>query len=150
MAQLTARLDLPVDERSPARARSVIRAVLAAWRVADPDVVHTCELVASELVTNAVLHGGGEVELQLDRHDGLLRIAVSDGSSVLPDPGHGPGPDVADVLADDDTAAELGESGRGLLLVRAVASDWAVEPYRNGKRVVASVELPDEDGTPRG
>ncbi len=98
--------------------------------------------MASELVTNAVLHGGGEIELQLDRHDRDLRISVSDGSGVLPAPGHGPGPDVDDVLADDESAAELGESGRGLLLVRAVAASWTVEPYRNGKRVVATLTLP--------
>jgi hypothetical protein len=81
--------------------------------------------------------------LQLDRHDAAVRIGVTDGSSVLPDPGHGPDGDLAGVLADGDSAAELGESGRGLLLVRAVASEWAVEPYRNGKRVVASIEIRD-------
>jgi len=142
VSQTTARFDLLATPRSVGHARQLVRTLLAAWEIGDADAVDVCELVVSELLTNAVLHGQPDIELQIDRHDDLIRIAVADGSDVLPDPGHGPDASVEDILDDEDNAAQVGESGRGLLLVRAVAEDWRTEPYRNGKRVVVTVRLP--------
>ncbi|MFJ1975338.1 ATP-binding protein [Streptomyces sp. NPDC087903] len=64
-------------------------------------------LVVSELLTNALLHSGTtEIGLKLTVEEGFLRIAVSDGvpSGIAPVP-----------------AGEEAESGRGLILVAALA-----------------------------
>ncbi|MDT9682262.1 ATP-binding protein [Streptomyces sp. TRM76323] len=72
--------------------------------VLDPAV-----LVVSELVTNAVRHGRGNVGLTVTYSAVELRIEVSDGSTAP---------------ARLRTAEETDESGRGLWLVAAVAREW--------------------------
>ncbi|MFF7534534.1 ATP-binding protein [Streptomyces bobili] len=68
-------------------------------------------LIVSELLTNALLHSGtSEIRLKLTVEEGLLRIAVSDGVPSGMPPGPGP-------------AGEDAESGRGLILVAALAQD---------------------------
>ncbi|OQD51867.1 hypothetical protein BM536_037555 [Streptomyces phaeoluteigriseus] len=64
-------------------------------------------LIVSELLTNALLHSGtSEIRLKLTAKEGFLRIAVSDGvpSRIAPGP-----------------AGQEAESGRGLILVAALA-----------------------------
>ncbi|GGT39559.1 ATP-binding protein [Streptomyces chromofuscus] len=80
----------------------------------------TVTLVVAELAANAVLHGrvpGRDFELRLtyDRTAGLVRVEVSDTH-----PGHPELPEPAVRLS-----ADTG-SGRGLLLVEAVADRWGV------------------------
>lgn len=66
-------------------------------------------LVVSELTTNAIVHSGGsEITLLLDIHDGVLRIAVRDGT---------PGRPTIRTPDHDE------ESGRGLQLVRWIAGE---------------------------
>ncbi|MFJ2217660.1 ATP-binding protein [Streptomyces sp. NPDC101062] len=63
-------------------------------------------LVVSELVTNAIKHSRGEhVTMGISLADGVLRIAVEDGSPALPEIRE-PRPDA--------------ESGRGLILVQGI------------------------------
>lgn len=82
--------------------------------------VDDAELVASELATNAVRHSrsreDGEFDLRLDLKPGSLRLEVSD---------QGPPTRVA------AGAQEPGESGRGLLLVDAIADDWGHEQHQD-------------------
>lgn len=108
--------------RDPAQvrcARRRVREELAAWDLAaHADLV---ELVVSELVTNAVRHGDGKVEVRLARAGGELRIGVhddGDGRPVVGQPG-----------ADD-------EHGRGLPLIGGL-----IEPHSGAITVTA-----DEDG----
>lgn len=64
-------------------------------------------LIVSELLTNALLHSGtSDIRLNLTAKEGFLRIAVSDGvpSRIAPGP-----------------AGQEAESGRGLILVAALA-----------------------------
>lgn len=75
-------------------------------------------LLVSELVTNAVVHGGGKVEVAVLLIADRVRVEVHDHGKGLP-----VGPDEPD------------ESGRGLLIVDAVASAWGVEAGDDGKRV---------------
>lgn len=66
-------------------------------------------LVVSELVTNAVRHGWGEIELRIDLEGGAVRIEVIDD-------GH------ADVQAAEPAPLDVG--GRGLQLVRELSRRW--------------------------
>ncbi|GAA4437882.1 ATP-binding protein [Actinokineospora soli] len=95
---------------SVASARYFTTAVLASWRVAD-DVVQDVLLAVSELVTNAVEHGVGEVVLELVNHVGrCLRVQVSD---------KGLGANPALVPLSPETPRS-----RGLAIVAAVSSAW--------------------------
>ena len=77
-------------------------------------------LLASELVTNAVLHGRGPVGLAVARSDEAVQLEVSDESPIWP------------VLRSLDSDAS---NGRGLLFVDRLASRWGVRPDGLGKVV---------------
>ncbi|WIM98832.1 ATP-binding protein [Actinoplanes oblitus] len=118
MSALTAYLDVPLHHGAPGAARRAVVAVLAGWGFADQDWLDGAAVVVSELVTNAVRHGGGCLALQVEAHDGQVMISVADGSSVVPrrrDP--------------DD------EGGRGLALIEALAAAWSVHNHEGGKQV---------------
>lgn len=95
--------------------------------------------IVSELAANSVTHGrvpGRDFELRLVLSPGrrTLRIEVSDTrSEALPVPAaQPPGPDA--------------ESGRGLLLVQALATRWGVRERAVGKTVWAEIpSVPDFD-----
>ncbi|CAL9434858.1 hypothetical protein SUDANB108_02125 [Streptomyces sp. enrichment culture] len=89
-----------------------------------------------ELAANAALHGrvhsrDFRLALTLDSATGLLRIAVTDArGESLPS------------FAPDLEPSLDAESGRGLLLVTALADHWGVEPYLpGGKTVWAELRL---------
>jgi len=89
----------------------------------DSDTIDRVELVVSELVTNAVRYGPGEtISLRLvSEPDGGVTGEVvdqGDGHAAIGEQ------DVTDGLDD----GELAESGRGLLIVDHLATDWGVEP----------------------
>jgi serine phosphatase RsbU (regulator of sigma subunit)/anti-sigma regulatory factor (Ser/Thr protein kinase) len=86
----------------------------AGWR----DTVETAVLLVSELVTNAVRHARGPYSLVVTFHDDTVEFSVEDGDAQVP---------VA--LA----AGPLDESGRGFLLVGALADDWGARPVPGGK-----------------
>ena len=83
-------------------------------------LAETAVLLTSELVTNAVLHARTEIDLILTIRENLIRVEVWDHDSTEPEK-HDPD--------DEDT------SGRGLLLVEAMASAWGVRAHREGKCV---------------
>ena len=119
----------------PASVRRARHAVVEALPYGLPAQLHAeLGLITSELVTNAIRHGtcaGADevVELVLWPTDGHYWLAVSDPGTGKPAVEHSPRSDA--------------ESGRGLLLVDALADAWAVVPrsYR-GKSVVAGLALP--------
>ncbi|MER5889375.1 ATP-binding protein [Streptomyces sp. NPDC001941] len=89
-----------------------------------PDFSDTARLLATEIVSNALRHGGGPVGVRLDgRACGLRCAAVDQGPP-------GPGPVVR-------PAGEGDEGGRGLRLVDAWSTKWGVEggPGGVGTRV---------------
>ena len=112
-------LALPARAEAASRARQALRALLAPLGL-DADAA---ELLVSELVGNAVRYaGGGEVLVRARIADGLLRVEVLDSSEVIPPlPSHPPPADA--------------ESGRGLLLVEALAERWGAESVPGGKRL---------------
>ncbi|HEU5107758.1 MAG TPA: ATP-binding protein [Micromonosporaceae bacterium] len=131
MSELTATLDLPLGAEAPAAARRVVSAVLFGWGFREENWTHAATVVVSELVTNAVQHGGGCVALTVESHDGRVLLRVADGSSVVPRP------------RDPD---ETG--GRGLAVIEALSTGWGVDDYQGGKRVW--VELESYPGRPQG
>ncbi|WP_053757630.1 ATP-binding protein [Streptomyces sp. AS58] len=128
---------LPAAPESVAAARASVRATLSAWHI-DIDVVDSALVVLSELVTNAVTHSASErIVCRLHGTADRLRIEVEDQSrgASLPAPRHA-GPD--------------DQSGRGLLLVEALCSDWGVRetPQRSGRVVWAELSTEPADAAP--
>ncbi|MFG3008335.1 ATP-binding protein [Streptomyces calvus] len=73
----------------PAEVReAVVRAVSERCRDTrtrcDTDALADALLVASELTTNAILHGGGVTDFQVDVSGPGVRLSVSDRSDALP------------------------------------------------------------------
>ena len=122
------RWSLPSEAASIGRARHAVVRTCHAWGI--PDAANA-ELVVSELVANAVLHGYGHVSLQLyDTGDGL-RIEVEDGA---------PGPPVTT----DGHPGRVG--GFGMQIVERLA-DWGWRQSRGGKLVWAKVRPASLPGT---
>jgi anti-sigma regulatory factor (Ser/Thr protein kinase) len=115
--------------QSAGAARRFVRSSLVDWdRAAVVDVV---ELLTSEVVSNVIRHAGPhgpgtEVVVDLRREAGRIRIEVPDSHPGFPAIGNG---------SLDKT------SGRGLLLLDALADAWGVRPERPGKVVWFEVQV---------
>lgn len=98
---------------------------LREWHMSD--LIEDVELVTSELVTNAILHAGGEIDVVLERRGQGVRVLVRDRrpdlvpSRRVPPP---PGDDDLQRLA--HAVFEGTTTGRGLLLVEAFSDAWGV------------------------
>ena len=114
-------LSIPNDPRAVTVCRRTLRLILTMHgliRIAD-----TAELLATELVANAVLHTKGPAMLRVRWSAGVLRIGAWDADPEPPEP-----PGELESLTD-------AEAGRGLALVRACADVWGWQPLsRNGSR----------------
>jgi anti-sigma regulatory factor (Ser/Thr protein kinase) len=110
--------------RTPAAAGLARRYVVRGLDGINPADVEIAELLTSELVANAVQHGGEPIVLQVWVDDHSVRVEVSDGLPQLT----GPAPPNWDLDA---------EGGRGLLLMEGLTSAWGirVEAHRAGKTV---------------
>ncbi|PBC84289.1 MULTISPECIES: ATP-binding protein [unclassified Streptomyces] len=119
---------VPGTTHAAAAARRRLAAEMHDWGLpADSDALHTAELVAGELLSNAVQHAGPSAITVVARCDGnAIRIEVSDSSPDLPRP---------------RSPNEVDEHGRGLLIVAALADRYAVEPTESGKRCWAEIHL---------
>ena len=110
---------LPVDRRAPALARQLIREMHCPGH--HRGLTDDAELLVSEVVTNAYLHGAPPISIELtcEAEAGLV-VRVSDGSTAPP--------------RRRDPAVEE-ESGRGVALVDLLSDDWGVEPTDAGKQI---------------
>jgi anti-sigma regulatory factor (Ser/Thr protein kinase) len=114
-------LYIPNDPRAVTLSRRTLRLILTMHGLIG--LVDTAELLATELVANAVRHTNGPAALRVSWSADVLRIGAWDADPEPPEP---PG-----------KLAELGEAeeGRGLALVRACADLWGWQPLtRNGSR----------------
>jgi anti-sigma regulatory factor (Ser/Thr protein kinase) len=102
---------LPRDHGAPGQARALLREHANGL---DRDRLDTAVLLISELVTNAVLHGTGEIRLLIDLGDRGARFAVCDEGDGTPVVRPEPGPD----------------GGWGLRLVGQLARRWGVREGR--------------------
>jgi anti-sigma regulatory factor (Ser/Thr protein kinase) len=125
------RLALSAGTQAAAEARSQLHTLVALWGMrVDVDVL---VLLASELITNAVTHAdnGGSPEVisvcvRCLRDE--LRVEVHDGSPDMPVP--------VQLKVDDDA-----ETGRGLMLVDALAAEWGFYRTPGGKAVYFTLPL---------
>lgn len=83
-----------------------------------PHLTDTTALLTSELVANAVRHGGTPLEVRLARDRDDVVVEVADRGEGQPRPR----------LPDADS-----EAGRGLFLVDQLAEDWGVRGAQPGK-----------------
>lgn len=103
-------MELGADAGAPAEARDLVSGALEGR---DAETVHTASLLASELVSNAVLHGshnGDPVGIELSVKPDRIRIEVFDGGD-----GFDPSP-----FSDRP-------GGYGLHIVERLAREWGVE-----------------------
>ncbi|MFD8108524.1 SpoIIE family protein phosphatase [Streptomyces microflavus] len=109
------------DPEGLSDARAIVRQALADWDMAD--FADDAELVTGELLVNVLLHteGGAVLSLEvLPEPVRRIRLSVQDRSSAWPR---------------RRTPGETSTSGRGLLLLDAVATRWGIEPRGEGKAV---------------
>jgi len=111
-------LRLPADPQVVADARR--HAVALCRDTLDEQQCDDLALAVSELVTNAIRHGGDPVTLTVLPREGTVRVEVTDGGAALltpPEPG------------------ELSTGRRGLRLVAAVCRAWGWHAVDDGKCV---------------
>ncbi|WP_329521140.1 ATP-binding protein [Spirillospora sp. NBC_01491] len=113
-------LSLSAVDQAPA-VRAAVRAY-AAKVVADIELLDDIELMASEAITNALLHGSVPVHVTVTTIPGMLRVEVDD---------QGPPPG-SNTSRDDN-------NGRGLFIIDALAEAWRLTRERQGTRLVFEV-----------
>ncbi|MFE7094542.1 SpoIIE family protein phosphatase [Streptomyces erythrochromogenes] len=120
------------DPEGLSDARYALRQALRDWGV--PELADDVELAAGELLVNALLHTDGGAVLTMEvlpEPVRRIRLWVKDRSSVWPRR-RSPG--------------EAATTGRGLLLVDALATHWGVESRGDGKAVWCEFDVA---GSPR-
>jgi anti-sigma regulatory factor (Ser/Thr protein kinase)/anti-anti-sigma regulatory factor len=118
--------NLPCYDTAPSTARRFVRETCELWQL-PPTVREVAELVATELVTNAVEHAHSSSRFTLTLTGSAFGVAVRD---YCPSPIPRPRP--IDVKA---------FRGRGLHLVACVAQTWGGNPHPDGKTIWASLLL---------
>ncbi|GHD18169.1 hypothetical protein GCM10010313_48320 [Streptomyces violarus] len=128
---------------APGTARALVRSALAEWtRLGLPGTEHLTDrladdatLVVSELVTNAVVHAGTDVQLECrlegagggdgdEKETVALVVEVCDHH-----------PSRAPRGGEPETPHDMPEYGRGLRLVGALSEAWGIT-YRTGRKTV--------------
>jgi anti-sigma regulatory factor (Ser/Thr protein kinase) len=117
--QRLAQLDLASEADSVRQARRFVSDRLDEWAV-DGALAADAVLVASELVTNAVIHGKPPIQLRLHTAAGELTVEVDDGERALPH---------------RLTVGAGAVHGRGLSIVAGLSTRWAARPNDDGKTV---------------
>ncbi|WP_298990581.1 ATP-binding protein [uncultured Pseudokineococcus sp.] len=123
----------PVDVRG---ARRVVVGCCggAGWH---EDVADVAELLVSELVTNALVHGGGAASMAVVVAPGGVRVEVADDL-----------PDELEPVVRPASASATG--GRGLALVEALATAWGVRRAPGGKVVWFHLDARPGEGPAQG
>ncbi|MEU0032821.1 MULTISPECIES: ATP-binding protein [unclassified Streptomyces] len=124
--------------RSPAEVREAVRQALDGARrsrgpeaTADATAVGDVLLVASELTTNAMLHGGGVTAFEVIPGDREVRLSVSDRSEEMPTPVRRAG-----------TPGSVQIGGHGWPIICLLARDIMISILQaGGKRITAVVPL---------
>jgi anti-sigma regulatory factor (Ser/Thr protein kinase) len=116
---------IPGDEKCVASARRFVRDIALDWNAAE-DVPAIAELLTSEVVTNALVHGvlhlpgRSTVRIAVGRDGPLMTVDVYDSCIAIPHM---------------RTADSTETSGRGLAIVETLAHKWGWNVHRQGKSV---------------
>lgn len=119
LAEASQRFDQ--DAQSARAARRFVSQALTGWDDDEGDLTDTVTLLVSELVTNAVVHAGSDVEVMVRLTPTAAWVEVTDASA-------------SDIKPRDATSDE--DSGRGLALVDMLARRWGVRPRAGGGKTV--------------
>ena len=114
----------PRELESVTKARHFVADTVLEWGF--DQISQEAQLVVSELASNAVRHARSAFSVVISEADSSLRLAVSDKSHALPT---------------KQRPANSSSSGRGLMLVAALAIEWGVEQALDGKVVWAELSL---------
>jgi len=119
------------DATEVARARQVVGSALAAWGL---DAERTAiELAVSELVSNAITHGAGDVRVSVDLAGDHVHLEVCDQGGGRPV-----------MSAEAPVAGQVG--GWGLRFVDELADDWGAETAAGLTRVWMDKRTDDTNG----
>ena len=121
MATFERYLSLPPEPVSVVEARQFVRRTLAEWRC--DELRDAAGQIVTELATNAVLHAGTPFTVIVTMAR-VVRIEVHDRSPIVPE------------LKSVSTSAT---TGRGLMVVQALAQSWGVARAPDGKCVWAEL-----------
>jgi hypothetical protein len=114
-----ARLRVAPERRAVPATRSLLRRLMASWRM--PELLDGyLELLATEIVTNAVIHAATELDVTVVYTGEAVRLDVFDRNDTLPAP--------------KDAALDA-EGGRGLWMMRELSLAHGIEAVPGGKRV---------------
>jgi len=114
-------ISLQPEPSSVRRARDFMR-----WSLADAGATDdgAIDIVVSELVTNAIVHGAAPIALHVWPRPGHIRVGVSDGSTVPPA---------------RRAAGTTDRTGRGLTIIERLAMQWGSDPLGRGKLTWADI-----------
>ncbi|MEU9654852.1 ATP-binding protein [Streptomyces chartreusis] len=129
MPEQSTRRQYPTHPASVPLARAQVRELLGAWGVTDAsEDAAAAILVASELASNAVVHGdeGRPFSVSVELYGDVVCVSVRDSARQAP---------VKQAAQDDDT------NGRGLFLVSNYARDWGWRTEVVGKTVWAEINV---------
>jgi DNA-binding NarL/FixJ family response regulator len=116
---------LAPDPESPRAARRFVDDALTGWQL--QEVLDTAQLLVSEVVTNAIMHGRTEAEVSVRLLGDRVRVEVVDHATSM-----------IRRRPDDPTAT----SGRGTGLVDALSNSWGVDDVASGKKVWFELNRP--------
>jgi PAS domain S-box-containing protein len=109
---------LPAHPSSVPTARRLVSDALALARRSD--LIEAAQLLVSEVVTNALVHAGTPIDLQVSIGEIGLRVEVTDGSTQTPVP---------------RSYGSLAGTGRGLRLLEQLVDRWGTLAHEDGKTV---------------
>ncbi|MFD9675108.1 SpoIIE family protein phosphatase [Streptomyces sp. NPDC059981] len=121
--------EVPYEPSEVATVRNAAARKIDAWGLGE--LGFATELILSELITNALRHGGAPVRVRL-LYDHTLTCEVWDGSSTAPHLRY---------------AATTDEGGRGLFLVAQLSEHWGTRYTPSGKVIWAEQHLPGTPGS---
>ena len=130
LSNLQADLRLPAETAAVASARRFTESCLVQWKLSH--LTETMNLLVTELVTNAVVHGGTGADLKLLFDSERLRVEVRDGSTAKPR------------VKNYSTTAT---TGRGMQIVDALADRWGTTEEAPGKVVWLEFEVKEATGS---
>lgn len=107
--------------RNPAEVARARRYVAQQCVDMPSDVRSIAQLLTSEVVTNALEHGAGDIWLRLSTADRVLRVEVTDSSGSAPR---------------RQQAPPEGQRGRGLMILESLATAWGVTPAEPAGKTV--------------